>query len=384
MRAFYLTYFATFGVTMPYLPLYFESLGLAPIQIGILNSILPITKPLAASLWTSCAEKIGRRHQATVLACALSAIGFALYAIPAAFAGLAVVTLFLALVQAPVLPFAEAATLDASALSGIPYGRIRVWGSIGFIASAWGFGSLLTWWPRRSVVAAATLFAILTAASSAWLPKPRAGGGSGRASLRRFLARPGVLNFYLAATLMQACHGAYYTFFSIHMAAQGWSSALIGSLWSLGVVSEIFVLLGSARFLALAPASRLLTACFLLAAARWGLLSISASPIVAIPAQILHAFTYAGFHLAAVTATHRIFPEDLRSSGQAIYGGLTYGLGTVAGSLLAGALYGAIGAFRLFGVCALIALAGAALIGRAARRIPGFDSAKSATADPHP
>jgi len=375
MRAFYFSYFAIFGVTVPYLPLYFESLGLAPIQIGILSSILPITRPLAASLWTSSAEKLGRRHQATVLACALSAIGFALYAIPAAFAGLVAVTILLALVQAPILPFAEAATLDASALTGTPYGRIRVWGSIGFIASAWGFGALLTWWPRRSVVAAATFFAILTAASSLSLPRPVAGAASGRASLRKFLARPGVLNFYLAATLMQACHGAYYTFFSIHMAAQGWSSLAIGSLWSLGVVSEMAVLLGSARFLSLAPASTLLTSCFLLAAVRWALLAYSAAPIVAITAQILHAFTYAGFHLAAVTATHRIFPEDLRSSGQAIYGGLTYGLGSVAGSLLAGALYDTIGSFRLFGVSALIAVAGAALIGRAARRIPNFDLA---------
>src|SRR6266850_1807507 len=166
MRAFYFSYFATFGVTVPYLPLYFESLGLRPLQIGVLNSIVPITRPLAASLWTSSAEKLGRRHQAAVLACALSAIGFALYAIPTAFAGLAAVTILLALVQAPVLAFAEAATLDASAKSGVPYGRVRVWGSIGFIASAWGVGALLTWWPRRSVVAAATLFAVLTAASS--------------------------------------------------------------------------------------------------------------------------------------------------------------------------------------------------------------------------
>lgn len=379
MRPFYFSYFALFGVTVPYLPLYFESLGLAPLQIGILNSLMPLTRPLAATLWTSSAEKLGRRHEASVLACSLSAAAFALYAIPSTFGGFAAVTILIAFVQAPALAFAEAATLDATGRSGTPYGRVRVWGSIGFIASSWGFGTLLTWWPLRSAVAAATLFAALTAASSLSLPKPPAGRVSTRGSLRQFLARPGVLAFYLAAMLMQASHGGYYTFYSIHMAEQGRSSAVIGFLWALGVVSEMAILVGSSRFLALAPASRLLTACFLIAAARWGLYAVSASLLIAIPAQILHAFTYAAFHLAAITATHRIFPEELRSSGQAIYGSLTYGIGSVMGSMLAGLLYKPAGPFLLFGVCAFIALAGAALVGRAARRIPGFDGAIAAT-----
>jgi PPP family 3-phenylpropionic acid transporter len=158
------------------------------------------------------------------------------------------------------------------------------------------------------------------------------------------------------------------------MQSQGRSSGTIGGLWALGVISEMVLLLGSARFLALAPASRLLAACFVLAAVRWGMFAFSGSLLVAIPAQILHAFTYAGFHLTAITATHRIFPEEIRSSGQAIYGGLTYGVGTVAGSLLAGSLYDAIGPFRLFALSAGVAVFGAVLIGRATSRIPDFDS----------
>jgi PPP family 3-phenylpropionic acid transporter len=375
MRAFYFSYFAVFGVTIPYLPLYFESLGLTPAQIGILGALVPLARPLAASLWTSSAEKVGRRREAAVLACALTAIAFALYALPSTFAGFAAVTLLLAVVQAPTLAFAEAATLDATQAPGLSYGRVRVWGSAGFIAASWGIGWLLTWWPLPVAVAAATLFAILTAASSLWLPRPVTRPGAARLSLRKFMARPGVLPFYLAATLMQASHGAYYTFFSIHMAAQGRSSATIGSLWALGVVSEMFIMVGSSRFLALAPASRLLTICFVLAALRWGLYAVSASLLVAIPAQVLHAFTYAGFHLAAITATHRVFPPELRSSGQAIYGGLTYGIGSVTGSILAGVLYEPLGAFGLFAVSALVAAAGALIIGRAARRIPGFDVA---------
>ncbi len=378
MRAFYFTYFATFGIVVPFFALYYESLGLNSFQISVLTAITPLVRPVFAAAWTYPAERLAVRHAATVLACTLTAACLALYFIPSTFGGLAIVTLLLALANAPSLAFVEALTLEDAPRTGVPYGRVRLWGSLGFIAASWGFGVLLAYTPIRTALAAALLFAVLNAASSITLPRPAAAGAASRTSLGGFLARPGVVGFYGAAMLMQASHGAYYTFFSIHMAAQGRTGAVIGGLWALGVISEVVVLVFSVRLLDRVPASALLVSCFLLAAARWGLYATSASLVIAIPAQILHAFTYAAFHLAAVTATYRIFPEDLRASGQAIYGGVTYGMGSVVGMIAAGSLYDRIGPFRLFAVSALIALAGAVLIGRAARRIPGFDGAGAA------
>ena len=373
MRSFYFTYFATLGIVVPYFGLYYQSLGMTPIEIGVLVSIIPLVRPLFAWAWTYPADQIGWRHEANVVACTLAAAAFAFYFIPVTFAGLLVATFALAVVWAPTLAFAEAATLEDVHRSGIPYGRVRVWGSLGFIAASWGFGGILDRAGVRLALAAALAFAVMNASSSLLLPRPTAQRPALRTSLRAFLLRPGVLLFYAAAMLMQVSHGAYYTFFSIHMAEQGHSGAAIGSLWAVAVVSEMVVLVGSRRLLSMAKPSSLLAACFLLAAARWGLFAASSSLAVAIPAQILHAFTYAAFHLAAVTATHRIFPEDLRASGQAVYGGVTYGFGSVAGSMMAGLLYGAIGPFRLFAACGLIALAGAAIIGRATGRLPAFD-----------
>lgn len=374
MRSFYFTYFALFGIYIPYFTLYYESLGLTPIQIGLLGSIVPLMRPLVAWVWTYPADRLGRRHEAAVLSCALTAVAFALYLIPEGFTGLVLATFALSLVHAPSLAFAEAATLDHSRRTGTPYGRVRVWGSIGFVLASFAFGAVVDRAPIRTALHAALLFSVLNAAASLMLPRPPAAPAESRTSLKGFLARPGVIAFYAAAMLMQASHGAYYTFFSIHMAASGRSGRVIGSLWALGVVAEMAILVAATRWLDAAPTSSLLTTCFLLAAARWGLYAASTSLLVAIPAQILHAFTYAAFHVAAVTATHRIFPRDLRASGQAVYGGVTYGAGSVIGSLASGALYGWIGPYRLFAVCGLMAMAGAILIGRAARRIPGLDA----------
>jgi PPP family 3-phenylpropionic acid transporter len=374
MRSYYFAFFAKIGVVIPYLPLYYQSLALSPLQIGVLTSIPPLGRPLFAGAWTLPADRLGLRHAATVLSCWLAAGAYALYLIPDTFRGLAVVTLVVAATHAPIHALVEATVLDETRRRGISYGRVRVWGSVGFVVASAATGAALVYLPIRSVLWAAILLATSVAVISLLLPRPVDGRPRVRTSLKAFLSRPGVASFYLASMLMQASHGAYYTFYSIHMAAQGHASPVIGSLWALGVISEMVVMVGSARLFSLAPASKLLRICFILAGLRWAIYALSANIWLAIPAQILHAFTFGAFHLAAVTATHRIFPEDLRASGQAIYSGLTFGLGTVVGAMTAGFLFDLIGPFRLYAVSAVVALAGAALIGRAARRLPGLDA----------
>ena len=305
-----------------------------------------------------------------ILSSWLAAGAFTLYLIPVSFSGLALVTILVAAAHAPIHALAEATVLEAVGRRGLDYGRIRVWGSIGFVAAAGSLGAALAFLPMRAILFAAIGFAVLMAAASLALPRPEAAQTRSRTSLRVFLAGPGIVSFYMASTLMQASHGAYYTFYSIHMAAEGHPAPAIGALWMLGVISEMVVMMRGSWILSLAPAPALLTACFGAAAVRWALCAWSSSLWIAVPAQLLHALTFGAFHLAAVTATHRIFPADLRASGQAIYSGLTFGLGSVAGSMLAGSLYGVMGPFRLYAICAAIAVLGGALMAAAGRRLP--------------
>ncbi len=375
MGAYYFAFFANLGVVIPYLPLYYESLGLTALQIGVLTSIMPLGRPFFAGAWTLPADRLGRRQAATILSCWLSAGAFTLYLFPESFWGLAAVTLLVAVTHAPIHPFAEATVLEATRRLGITYGRVRVWGSIGFVAASALVGAALAYTSIRAVLWAVIGSALLVALAALWLPQPASGRPRSRTPLRAFLFRSGVPAFYLAAMLMQASHGAYYTFFSIHMAAQGHSSPVIGFLWALGVIGEMVVMIWSSRLFAAGAPSTLLRLCFLLTALRWILYAGSAALWVAVPAQILHAFSYGAFHLVAVTATHRIFPDDLRASGQAVYSGFTFGLGTVVGAMTAGALHDIVGPFRLYVVCALFAAVGGALMIRATRRIPAIDAA---------
>ena len=68
----------------------------------------------------------------------------------------------------------------------------------------------------------------------------------------------------LACALMQASHGPYYVFFSIHLEDLGYSGGEIGALWALAVVAEVALFAGHAagarRGAPHAPVRRLLRA----------------------------------------------------------------------------------------------------------------------------
>ena len=373
MRLYYFALFANVGIIIPYLPLYFQSLGMTPIQIGALTAIAPLGRPFLAGAWTVPAERMGRRREALVLASWLSAAACVLYLVPQTFAGFVLLTLLVTATQAPVHAFAEAAVLESAGRGEVDYGRVRVWGSAGFVVASAATGWALGWMPVRSILYGIIACAVVIAVGCLMLPRPVAHASPARSKLRDYLRRPGVASFYGAAILLQASHGAYYTFYSIHLAAMGHPSSVIGLLWGLGVVSEMVVMIVFTRMARAIRPSRLLQACFLLAALRWGIYALSADLWAALPAQILHAFTFGAFHMAAVTATQRIFPADLRASGQAVYSGTTFGIGSVAGAVMAGALHDIVGPFGLFGLSALIALAGAALIARATALLGDFD-----------
>ena len=59
-----------------------------------------------------------------------------------------------------------------------------------------------------------------------------------KGSLKAIITHPAVVTFFLM-NFLQVSHGAYYTFFSIHLEQHGYGKLSIGLLWSLGVLAEI-------------------------------------------------------------------------------------------------------------------------------------------------
>ncbi len=208
------------------------------------------------------------------------------------------------------------------------------------------------------------MIALALPGPAAWQPTSPAAGGDRRDSARGSWPWSRRLRFFACCALMQASHGAYYTFYSIHLQDVGYRGTTIGALWALAIICEVALLTRIDAVVNRLGRGTVLRACLALAALRWLLIGSSTSALSLVVAQTLHAATYAGFHVTAIRTVYEMFGREERARGQAMYSGMTFGLGLFAGSLVAGWLVDPIGLSAVFRGSAWVALAALLAAGR--------------------
>ena len=364
LSAYFGAYFLYAGAFVPYFALYLAARGLGAADIALVMAMPQIARIAAPSFWGWLADASGAGRAIVVLSGVALLAGYAMVGLAEGVAQLAAVMLLMSVVSAGALPIVESMTMTA--LAGRPerYGPVRLWGSIGFIAGVLGTG----WWldvrPPQSLLGVLIVLVAVALAVSLLLPMTRGVGairGAGR--LGEVLRRADVRALLAACACMAAAHGALYGFFSLHAEALGYRKSAIGALWTLGVVAEIAVFLLWPRIARRWSLRALLIASFLCGGVRFAAIGWGAHVLALLAvAQLLHAATFGVYHAAAVAAVHRLFPENLRASAQALYSSLSYGLGGGAGLLAAGWTWEALGPAASFSLSAAFALAGAALV----------------------
>jgi len=88
-------------------------------------------------------------------------------------------------------------------------------------------------------------------------------------------------------------------------------------------------------------------------------------------AQLLHAATFGAFHAAAIERVHHLFSGRHQGRGQALFSSVGFGLGGALGGLYSGYAWEGLGASAMFYFAALLAGAGALVVGLANRSAPG-------------
>lgn len=374
LSLYYTASFAVLGVYMPYFNLYLARLGFTGLQIGMLNLLLPLSMVLVPAPGGVLVDRLGRRRGLVIASGLLSLAAFTMMMAVRTFPAAVLVIAAYAALRAPALPLVEATAMEVAAAGGPPYGRMRAWGSLAFIVTALVTGPLVGRMGERVALPVIVALLAIQVVAALLLPAegPRRGSGGGLSGLGRLLRRPQVLYFLLASILVQAAHGPYYVFYSIHLEAAGYTPGAIGTLWGLAVACEIVAMLLMPRILGRCGTLPVMTAAALLATVRFGICAASAAPAAMIVAQALHAATYAAFHVAAVTHTHHLFGEERRASGQAIYVSAAYGVGNILGMFTSGILYDRTSMSVLFAGAAVVGLAAAGSVIAAGRsgRIP--------------
>jgi len=363
LSTFYLFYFSTLGALIPYWGLYLQSLGFSAAEIGELIAILALTKLIAPNIWGWVADYTGKGMQVVRCTSLLAMISFSLLLWAQSYFWLAVVMALFSFFWNASLPQFEAVTFSYLGKNSHAYGRIRLWGSLGFILLVVILGPLLDWLGAGMLPWIVLWLFVLLWVSSLLVPEaPRSEQPSSHDSLWLVLKQPKVLALLLACFLLQASHGPYYVFYSIYLEQADYSKTVIGLLWALGVLAEVGVFLWAPQLLRRFQLGKLLALSLLLTALRWLLIAYFVEvQVVLLFAQLLHAASFGLYHLAAISLIHRFFVGRHQGRGQALYASVSFGAGGALGSYFSGQFWEPWGAAMTFSVAGLVALLASAV-----------------------
>lgn len=360
LSGFYFFYFASLGVLIPYWSLYLKSLGFNSLTIGALIAILPATKLIAPYLCGWLADHTRRSMLIIRVTSILALLSFSLVFISQQLWWLTFAMLLFSFFWNAILPQFEVMTLNHLGNDTHRYSMIRLWGSLGFIVIVVLMGDLLQHYEIDLIPLVVLIAFICISLSSFIVPEKLNTPHAEHSSIWHVIKQPKVLAFLVVCFLMLCSHGPYYTFYTIYLQEQGYSSYMIGVLWAVGVLAEVIIFLLMHRLLPVFGARKLLIVTLLLTTLRWLIIGFFVNDLsMLFLAQLIHAFSFGVFHSVGISLVHEYFTGSHQGRGQAIYASTSYGAGVAVGSLVSGAVWDQWGASVLFvfaSCCTLVAL----------------------------
>jgi PPP family 3-phenylpropionic acid transporter len=355
------TYFAHIGFFNPYLPLWLKAQGLPLAAISVLISVQSFTRVFAPYAWGALSDHTGERVKLLRISATLALLASAGLWMPGEGWWIGFVLLLIFTSTSSMMSLTEAAMAHLVAGDWGRYGRIRLWGSVGFMVTVFAAG---TWFEAFGMDAfpgwtAVTLAGVLLC--TWWLPNVKEAAHTHadgpREPITTALRRPVVRWFFASLLFHVMAHFAIYGFLSLYLDSLGYSKATIGALWAVSVVAEIGWFYLQGRLIGRFPMERWLVICAAVTALRMALTGgLGDSMVALVIAQAIHALTFATHHTACIAMVTTHFPGRLRARGQALFTVIGYGFGGVAGVLAGGAIAARCGFRPMFAAAAVLGL----------------------------
>ena len=330
---FYFFYFALVGIYIIFLPKLLVGSGFSATEVGLIYASGPFMRFLLPFLFRHVIHLTHRVYRLALFVGFFSSMLF--FVTVDTFWAYLGANLFFGASAGAILPFVE--TLALQVISKERYGRVRLWGSLGFITVALSLGGLLKT-PQEGIAYLSTA-AFATLLAGFFIVRYDQEGAPAQSiqetnrdfSLARYWA------FWLSAFLLQVSFGGFYNFFTIYETAHGLSLQTAGYLWSFGVLCEIVLFYYQGPLLK-RNLLNLLKFSISTAILRWTLLYLFPDSLpVAYLSQSLHAFSFALYYTAVISYVYNLYTQ--KKLAQQFLLGLTFGLGGSVGALIAGKIY---------------------------------------------
>ncbi len=365
---YYFLYFGAISVLFPYLALFYKGQGLTGGQIGLLAAISPIISFFSAPLWTGAADA-SHRHKLVTVVCILGVV-IVTFIFPniASFGGLLLMISIYSLFSAPTGSLVDSAVLALLGDRKERYGRIRLWGTVGYGLVAPFAGELIG---RLGIKWAFWGYAILMMGGLLVVLRipfrQSHSNNSFRSGMRVLIANQPWMLFLVMVFIAGIGMAAISNYLFVYMQSLGASKTLMGFALTISTISEIPALFFSNHLLRRFGARGMLIIAMTTIGLRLAGYSLTTQPWVVLVIQLCHGLTFAAIYTAGVHYADQIAPPGMKATTQGMFTGTYMGFGSAAGGLLGGVLmdhFSLGGMYAVIGTLILVCLIAFLLVER--------------------
>lgn len=363
--------FAAGASVLPFLVLYYQELGFTGTQIGLLTGITPLITFFIAPLWSGIADTTGRHRLIMSLAILGGAATLIIYPFLYTFLAVLLIAILLNFFVAPIVPFADSATMFMLGDEKEFYGRIRLGGTIGYGLAALIMGGLVQNYGLRIAFWGSAAMLILALIVSQKLLYSRMDSDTpSRGGMRIILTNPRWLLFLSLAFVGGLALAAFNSYFFPYMKDVGASASMMGLALTIGTISEVPVLFYGNKLIRKFKTYGLLMLSMVVTGLRLILFAFAGSVAVVLFLQLFGGLTFASFWIAGVSFADENAPAGMQTTAQGLFSAMVMGIGTAVGGFIGGILLESIGGRNLYLIFGIVVLIITALIAVINRRLP--------------
>lgn len=368
LSLYYFVAFGAVGLYLPFFATWLQGRGFFGWQMSAIMALLPACQLLSPTLIGMLSDRLGLRGKMMTFCAVVTATGLSVFGLSALLLqplpfpwALCCMFAFTAL-RSPTIGLADVLALEIST----NYGRVRLWGSLGFMVSALVGGALMN--PTHAFALPVTLAAYLwvLVIVSWFLPQvSRLPPRPARHDLVLLLQQHAYRGLLVTIGLIFASFTAYDMCATLRLRELAASGTQIGLFWAIGTLSEVVLLFFSGDWLKQVGAGKLLAAACSVSVLRWLALATLTDVSWVLALQPLHAISFGLMWVSAMGVLKRETGQRGGATAQGLFAS-SVALGGTVGMSVWGSMYEAWGSWYVFvisaGVMALAVVSASRLI----------------------
>ena len=338
--------YAVMGAVMPIMGLYLKSgLGFSPVQVGVVLAMPAVGALVAPVFAMRIADRLLSAERTLAVSHFLCGVLMLVLSYQTDYRAVVAVYLAYALAMAPTMGLTNAIAFHHLPNAGGDFGRVRVWGTVGWIAIAWVFAVLYVapaaGAPPVGLSMALTVSAGASFVLAAFAVRIPAAHDRPAAGTRLFhaaglLLQRNILVLCIVTFLMAILNQFYMQWMGPYMSQIGFDDGAILPVLSLGQVFEIAAIAYLGWFLGKAGMKWMLMLGMALQLVRFLVFALAPTTAAVLPAVCLHGVSFAFYGVTAYIYLDRLCTPAERAGVQQLYGIASAGIGALLGSVLAG------------------------------------------------